>query len=43
MYKYVETNLKEEILNRRFKQEKFLEEEIRVILESGVKGISYLY
>ena len=43
MYKHVESNLKEEILNRRFKQERFSEDEVRTVLEAGVKGISYLY
>jgi hypothetical protein len=42
MYKYIETNLKEEILNRRFRNERFLEGEVKVILEAGVKAISYL-
>lgn len=43
MYKHVENSLKEEILNRRFKRERFTEEEIKVILESGVKGLAYLH
>jgi hypothetical protein len=43
MFRSVENTLKEEVLNRKFRKERFSEQEIRVLIESGVKGLSYLH